>query len=61
VKQAAQAGEAIRALAETSGQAVEAAVQIAASSQQQVVGMDQIGAAMESINQAGAQNASSMK
>ncbi len=61
VKQATQAGEAIRALTETSGEAVQAAVQIVASSQQQVVGMDQIGVAMENINQAGAQNASSMK
>jgi methyl-accepting chemotaxis protein len=36
-------------------------MQIAASSQQQVVGMDQIGMAMENINQAGAQTAASMK
>jgi methyl-accepting chemotaxis protein len=61
VKQATQAGEANRALTETSGVAVQAAVQIAASNQQQVVGMDQIGVAMESINQAGSQNAGSMK
>jgi methyl-accepting chemotaxis protein len=57
VKQAAQAGEAIRVLAETSSEAVQATTQIVASSQQQVVGMDQIGVAMENINQAGAQNA----
>ena len=61
VKQASEAGEANRALTETSGVAVQAAVQIAASNQQQVVGMDQIGVAMESINQAGSQNAGSMK
>ena len=61
VKQAAQAGEAIRVLAETSGEAVQTATQIVASSQQQVVGMDQIGVAMENINQAGSQNAASMK
>ncbi len=61
VKQATQAGEANRVLTETSGVAVQAAVQIAASNQQQVVGMDQIGVAMESINQAGSQNARNLK
>ena len=61
VKQSAQAGEAIRALSESSGEAVQAAVQILASSQQQVAGMDQIGTAMENINQAGAQTAASMR
>jgi methyl-accepting chemotaxis protein len=61
VKQATQAGEANRALTETSGVALQAAVQIAASNQQQVVGMDQIGMAMVSINQAGSQNAGSLK
>ena len=61
VKQSVQAGEAIRVLAETSGEAAQAATQIVVSSQQQVVGMDQIGAAMENINQAGSQNATSMR
>lgn len=61
VKLAAQAGEAIRVLTETSGEAMEASVQIVTSSQQQVVGMKQIGVAMENINQAGSQNAISMK
>jgi methyl-accepting chemotaxis protein len=61
VKQGTQAGEATRVLRETSGEALQAAVQIATASQQQVVGMDQIGVAMESINQAGSQNAGSMK
>jgi methyl-accepting chemotaxis protein len=61
VKQSAQAGEAIRILAEGIGEAVQAASQIAASSQQQVVGMDQIGTAMEDINQAGAETAASMR
>jgi methyl-accepting chemotaxis protein len=61
VKRSTQAGEAIRVLAETSGEAVQAATQIVASSQQQVVGMDQIGLAMENINQAGAQTAASMR
>lgn len=61
VKQSVQAGEAILALAESSGEALRAAVQIVASSQQQVVGMDQIGTAMENINQAGAETAASMR
>ncbi len=61
VEQSAQAGEAIQALAESSEEAVQTAMLIVASSQQQVVGMDQIGVAMENINQAGAQTAVSMK
>ena len=55
VSQSAQAGEAIRILAESSAVATQAATQIVASSQQQVVGMDQVGIAMANINQAGAQ------
>lgn len=61
VKQSAQAGEAIQALTSGSREAAQSATQIAASSQQQVVGMNQIGTAMENINQAGAQTAASMK
>jgi methyl-accepting chemotaxis protein len=61
VKQSAQAGEAIRVLTESSVEAAQTATQIVASSQQQVVGMDQIGTAMENINQAGAQTAASMR
>jgi methyl-accepting chemotaxis protein len=61
VKQSAQAGEAIRVLAESSDEAAQTATQIVASSQQQVVGMNQIGTAMENINQAGAETAASMK
>ncbi len=60
VRQSALAGEAIRALAESSNEAVQAATQIVASSQQQVVGMDQIGVAMQNINQAGTETAVSM-
>lgn len=60
VKQSAQTGESIKKLAESSNKAVEAATQILASSQQQVVGMDQIGLAMNNINQAGMENAASM-
>jgi methyl-accepting chemotaxis protein len=60
VKQSAQAGEAIRVLSESSNEAVQAAIQIVASSQQQVIGMDQIGVAMQNINQAGTETAVSM-
>lgn len=61
VKQSAQTGEAVKVLTDTSLEAAQVATQILASSQQQVVGMDQIGVAMENINQAGSQNASAMK
>ena len=60
VKQSTQAGESIRKLAEGSNKAMEAAIQIVASSQQQVIGMDQICLAMSNINQAGTENATSM-
>ena len=60
VKQSVQAGESIRILTESSNEAVQAATQIVASSQQQVVGMDQIGVAMQNINQAGTETAVSM-
>jgi len=60
LKQSVQAGEAIRILAESSNEAVQAATQIVVSSQQQVVGMDQIGVAMQNINQAGTETAVSM-
>ncbi len=61
VKQSTQTGEAVKVLTDTSLEAAQVATQILASSQQQVVGMDQIGVAMENINQAGSQNASAMK
>lgn len=61
VSLSAQAGEAIRVLAATSNEATQAATQIVASSQQQVIGMDQIGIAMTNISQAGAQTAASMR
>ncbi len=61
VKQSAQTGDSIRMLAETIDEAMKATTQIVASSQQQVVGMDQIGVAMENINQAGAETATSMR
>jgi len=60
VMQSTRAGESIGNLAEGSNRAVEAAIQIVASSQQQVLGMDQINLAMTNLNQAGAENAASM-
>ncbi len=56
-KQAEEAGQAIKTLTDTVQDATRAAVQIAASSQQQLVGMEQVGRAMENIKQATTQNA----
>lgn len=50
------AGESIRLLAESITEAAQAALQIAASSKQQTVGMDQVVLAMENIKQASIQN-----
>jgi len=61
VLQAAQTGEAIQLLAESCEASVQSSLQIAASSQQQVVGMDQIGIAMRNINQAGSETVASMR
>jgi methyl-accepting chemotaxis protein len=56
-RQADEAGQAIGTLTATVQEATRAAVQIAASSQQQLVGMEQVGRAMENIKQATTQNA----
>ena len=56
VKQSAEAGDSIRLMAKTITEAAQAVTQIAASAQQQYVGADQMAAAMESIQQASAQN-----
>jgi len=61
VKQSGEAGQSIQALANTVVEAAEAATQIAASSQQQLVGVDQVASAMKSIKQASAQNVTSAK
>ncbi len=58
VKQTAETGESIRLLADSIEEAAQAATQIAASSQQQMVGMDQVALAMENIKQASVQNVS---
>lgn len=61
VEQSAQAGESIKILSRSVNESVQAASQIVASSQQQNIGMDQVGLAINNINQAGAENAASMK
>jgi methyl-accepting chemotaxis protein len=58
-RQTEVAGESIQALAGSVTEAAQAATQIAASSQQQLVGVDQVAAAMESIKQASTQNVAS--
>lgn len=55
-RQTEVAGSAIQALSSSVNDAAQAAMQIAASSQQQLVGVDQVAGAMESIKQASAQN-----
>jgi methyl-accepting chemotaxis protein len=62
VRLSTQAGESINVLVESVvKEATNAAIQIAASSQQQLVGMDQVVSAMENIREASAQTASSTK
>ena len=56
VKQANDAGESIRALTGAVGEAAQAASQIAASSQQQLAGMDQIALAIVNIREATTQH-----
>jgi len=56
VKQSQESGEAIARLAESVEQAAQATTQISVSSQEQVVGMDQVVSAMESIKTASAQH-----
>ncbi|WP_409524977.1 methyl-accepting chemotaxis protein [Nitrincola sp. MINF-07-Sa-05] len=54
--QARRSGEALLALTERFDQSTDAAMQIAASSQQQLVGMDQVAMAMQDINNASQNN-----
>jgi len=61
VAQSAKAGESIRVLAESIELAAQAAVQIAATSQQHLAGVSQVATAMESIKLATAQNASGIR
>ncbi|MCX6546383.1 MAG: methyl-accepting chemotaxis protein [Acidobacteria bacterium] len=61
VKQASEAGDSIRALTGSVSEAAQAATQIAASSQQQLAGMDQIASAIANIRQATTQNMAGTK
>jgi methyl-accepting chemotaxis protein len=61
VQQSRQTGDAIVALAGGVSEAAQAATQIAASSQQQLVGVDQVASAIDSIKQATTQNVDSAK
>jgi methyl-accepting chemotaxis protein len=56
VKQSEEAGQAIRMLTDSIAQSAQAATQIVASSQQQLIGMDRVAMAMTSIKQASVQN-----
>jgi methyl-accepting chemotaxis protein len=60
-KQSIQAGETIDSLTSSVEESAQAATQIAASSQQQMVGMEQIAVAIENIKQASAENAVSVR
>ena len=61
VTQSVEVEKAIRLLAESIQEAAEEATQIAASSQEQVVGIDQVALAMESIRAASSQNVESAR
>ena len=61
VRQSREAGESIRVLADSVTEAAQAAVQIAASNQQQMAGISQVTTAMENIKQGSTQTAASTK
>jgi methyl-accepting chemotaxis protein len=61
VEKSRAAGEAIRAMAEIVAAASQAAMQISASSNEQLVGMEQVASAMANITQASQQNAAGTK
>ncbi len=61
VRQSKEAGEAIRLMNASIDESAQAAIQIAVSSQQQVIGMDQVALAMGSIRQASEQNVTGMR
>ncbi|MFI4986670.1 MAG: methyl-accepting chemotaxis protein [Alphaproteobacteria bacterium] len=61
VAQSARAGESIRVLAESIAGAVQAAMQIAASSQQQLAGVSHVALAMENIRQASEKNVAGIR
>jgi len=61
VELSAEAGESINALAESVSLAANASLQISTSSEQQLIGMDQLADAMESIKEASIQNVDGAK
>jgi methyl-accepting chemotaxis protein len=61
VRQSREAGESISILADSVAEAAQAAVQIAASNQQQMAGISQVTTAMENIKQGSTQTAASTK
>jgi methyl-accepting chemotaxis protein len=61
MRQASEAGDSIHKLTDNITISAQAAIQIEASSQQQLIGMDQVAMAMDGINQASLQNVDSMK
>ena len=61
MKQSTQAGDSIRELADSISQGAQAAVQIAASSQEQLIAIEQVVTALESINLVSNQNLAGSK
>jgi methyl-accepting chemotaxis protein len=61
VKQSKEAGEAIRQMSESIDESAQAAIQITISSQQQLIGMEQVAIAMGSIQQASEENVTGMR
>jgi PAS domain S-box-containing protein len=61
VRQSNEAGESIRVLTDSATEAAQAAIQIAASNQQQMAGISQVTTAMENIKQGSNQIAASTK
>ncbi len=61
MRQTSEAGDSFRRLADTIEESAQAATQITASSQQQLVGMDQVVLAITNINQASSQNLAGAK
>ena len=61
VRLSGEAGESIRLLSDSIAESSQAAIQIAASAQQQLVGVDQVALAMRNIGEASAQNVAGTK
>jgi len=61
MRQTSEAGNSFRRLSDTIEESAQAATQITASSQQQLVGMDQVVLAITNINQASSQNVAGAK